>query len=115
MDEDENKDWIMVNCPYESYTIRFFWRLLKLAQWPYYLVIAKLKLRKISSLHEKLAGSQRVDLIPLKGSGRGFMIVLDNKEALYFYQDGDHFVYDGCEVGKYENGKVTIFDNIKDE
>jgi hypothetical protein len=27
--------------------------------------------------------------------------------------DGDHFVYDGFEVGKYDKGDITIFDDIK--
>ena len=41
------------------------------------------------------------------------MLVIDQKDALYFYQDGDHFSYDGCEIGEYEKGEVTIFDNLE--
>ena len=54
---------------------------------------------------------EKIDIVPLHGSGRrGFQIILDRNTALYFYQDGDHFIYDGSEVGKYEKGDVTIFD-----
>ncbi len=56
--------------------------------------------------------TERIDLIPT-GIGRDFMIIIDGKTALYFYQDGDHFVYDGFEMGEYEKGDVTIFDEIK--
>lgn len=63
----------------------------------------------------KLFGkSKRIDIHPLDSrSGRGFIIILDNKLSLHFYQDSDYFYYDGCEIGKYEKGDVTIFDNIK--
>ncbi|MEK9181356.1 MAG: hypothetical protein AAB871_03910 [Patescibacteria group bacterium] len=55
-----------------------------------------------------------IDLIPLDSSnGRGFMLVLDRKTSLWFLQDGDHFVYDGFEMGEYEKGDVAIFDQIK--
>ncbi|MEK7212756.1 MAG: hypothetical protein AAB686_03700 [Patescibacteria group bacterium] len=56
---------------------------------------------------------QRIDIVPSKSGERGFQIILDKSTALYFYQDGDHFIYDGCEVGKYERGEVTIFDRLK--
>ncbi len=56
---------------------------------------------------------RRIDILPLKLGYRGFMIILDKKTALYFCQDGDHFVYDGFEMGKYERGDVTIFDDKK--
>ncbi len=59
-------------------------------------------------------GVEKIDIVPLRGSGqRGFQIILDRDTALYFYQDGDHFVYDGSEVGKYDKGDVTIFDDKK--
>ena len=41
------------------------------------------------------------------------MIVIDRSTALYFYQDSDHFKYDGFEIGEYEKGDVTIFDNFR--
>lgn len=63
----------------------------------------------------KLFTSKRIDIYPLPSRyGRGFIISLDRKLSLHFYQDGDHFYYDGCEMGKYKKGEVTIFDNIKE-
>lgn len=64
----------------------------------------------------KLFGKcERIDLHPLPShSGRGFIIVLDNKLSLHFYQDGDSFYYDGCEIGEYEKGNVTIFDGLQE-
>ena len=56
---------------------------------------------------------RRIDLFPSASGLRGFTLVLDRKTALYFYQDGDHFVYDGFEMGRYDKGDVTIFDNAK--
>lgn len=109
--DEENFNWKIDDCPYKSHTFRFLWRVYKIIKRPYYFFYVRIKLRKISALHEKMAKSKRVDLFPLSGSGRGFMIVFDQKEALYFYQDGDHFIYDGCETGEYEKGDVTIFDN----
>ena len=63
--------------------------------------------------HNLFSNVDRVDLFPSKSGCRGFIIVLDRKTAIYFYQDGDHFVYDGYEMGKYGKGDVTIFDNLK--
>lgn len=65
-----------------------------------------------SEAHNLFSRVRRVDLLPLSSGYRGFMIVLDKKTALYFHQDYDHFVYDGFEMGKYEKGDVTIFDDI---
>lgn len=65
-----------------------------------------------SEAHNLFSKVRRIDLLPLKFGYRGFMIVLDKKTALYFHQDYDHFVYDGFEMGKYEKGDVTIFDNL---
>jgi len=56
---------------------------------------------------------RRIDVLPSASGLRGFMLVLDKKTALYFCQDGDHFVYDGYEMGKYDKGDITIFDQIK--
>ena len=63
--------------------------------------------------HEVFSKVRRIDFSPLQSGHRGFMIILDRKTALYFYQDGDHFVYDGYEMGEYEKGDVTIFDDLK--
>jgi len=56
---------------------------------------------------------RRIDVLPSASGLRGFVVVLDRKTALYFYQNGDHFVYDGFEMGKYDKGDVTLFDNTK--
>jgi len=63
--------------------------------------------------HKLFSNVKRIDFFPLTSGLRGFIIVMDQKTALYFYQDDDHFVYDGFEMGPYEKGKVTIFDKIK--
>lgn len=62
--------------------------------------------------HDIFSSVERVDIIPYQSGSRGFMIILDRHTALYFNQDGDHFVYDGFEVGEYDKGDVTIFDNL---
>ena len=62
--------------------------------------------------HETLFKVDRIDFFPVYG-GRGFVLVINNETALFFYQEGDHFVYDGYEMGKYNKGDVTILDNIK--
>ena len=56
---------------------------------------------------------RRIDVLPSASGLRGFVVVLDRKTALYFYQNGDHFVYDGFEMGRYDKGDVTLFDNTK--
>ncbi len=54
---------------------------------------------------------RRVDVAPSDSPGfRGFQMVIDGVLSLYFSQDGDHFVYDGFEVGYFEDGDVTVFD-----
>lgn len=63
--------------------------------------------------HALLSGVDRIDLFPARTNERGFLLVLDRKTALYFYQDGDHFVYDGYEMGRYAKGDVTIFDRVQ--
>lgn len=64
-------------------------------------------------LHEVFANTKRIDLFPLNPEmGRGFMLVLNKQTALYFYQDGNHFIYDGFEMGEYNEGEVTIFDHL---
>ncbi len=68
---------------------------------------------KFDKAHALFSNTKSIDIFPLSSpSGRGFMIVIDRNTALYFYQDGDHFKYDGFEIGKYEKGDVTIFDSI---
>jgi|GEM_PF-2885773 len=60
--------------------------------------------------HELFSKTEKIDIVPLKSGLRGFRLIINGSTALYFYQDGDHFVYDGFEVGKYEKGDITIFD-----
>lgn len=62
--------------------------------------------------HDIFSSTERIDLYPVASGQRGFIVILDLKTALYFYQDGDHFKYDGFEMGEYDGGDVTIFDNI---
>lgn len=56
---------------------------------------------------------ERVDVIPSSSGRRGFQIILNKSTALYFYQDGDHFTFDGYESGDYDGGNVTIFDDLE--
>lgn len=64
--------------------------------------------------HDLFTRVQRIDIIPTGAGTRGFILVLDRKTALYFYQDGDHFKYDGFEMGEYDEGDVTLFDHLKE-
>ena len=59
------------------------------------------------------SGVGRVDIFPSMSAQRGFQIILNKSTALYFHQDGDHFVFDGSETGEYDGGDVTIFDKLK--
>jgi hypothetical protein len=63
--------------------------------------------------HDLFSKVKRVDIFPSGSGYRGFVIILDGKTSLYFYQDGDHFVYDGYELGKYKKGDVTLFDRVE--
>ncbi|MDD4531713.1 MAG: hypothetical protein PHH21_03355 [Candidatus Pacebacteria bacterium] len=112
--DEEKYNWMLDDCPYKSHTFRFVWAVFKIVSWPYYFIFVKIKLRKISGFHEEMAKSKRVDFFPEYGQGRGFIIVLDQKTALFFNQEGDHFVYDGCEMGEYGKGNVAIFDRLND-
>lgn len=60
--------------------------------------------------HKIFSQVERIDILPAVSGYRGFQLIIDGKTALYFYQDGDHFIYDGFEMGEYEKGDVTIFD-----
>lgn len=65
---------------------------------------------------EKLFRDKKIHLEPLSGTGgRGFIISIDNKMTLWFYQDGDHFVYDGFEMGEYDDGDVTVVDRLSND
>ena len=62
--------------------------------------------------HDLFSKTKRIDIFPLAGGKRGFILVLDSDTALFFYQDGDHFKYDGFEMGEYAKGDVSIFDQL---
>lgn len=62
--------------------------------------------------HEALFNTERIDFFPTSG-GRGLVMVIDRQTALFFYQEKDHFVYDGYEMGEYSKGDVTVFDAIE--
>ena len=62
--------------------------------------------------HELFSGVGNIDLFPTHGV-RGFILVMDRKTALFFYQQGDHFSYDGFEMGQYNKGEVTVVDTLK--
>jgi len=69
--------------------------------------------KKIDYAEKLFSGCQRIDIQPLSGSSRGFIITLDNKFSMWFFQDGDRFIYDGFETGTYDDGEITVFDNLK--
>ena len=58
------------------------------------------------------AGCKRIDIQPLCGQTRGFILFLDSRFSIWFFQDGDHFTFDGYEVGEYGAGEVTVFDRL---
>lgn len=100
----------------EEININWFTKLL-LRFWPgmamrYFAKRAGIKNPLFDKAHDLFSQIKSIDIIPT-GIGRGFMIIIDGKTALYFYQNGDHFVYDGFEIGEYKKGDVTIFDEIK--
>lgn len=70
--------------------------------------------RMIDTAQQLFQNTDSIDVHPISGAdGRGFVLVLDRRLSLWFFQDGDHFVYDGFEIGEYEKGDVTIFDRVK--
>lgn len=71
---------------------------------------------KLDLAYKLFGDARRIDIQPLSGTGgRGFIICLDSKFTLWFYQDGDHFTFDGIEMGEYDNGDVTVFDGLRSE
>ncbi len=61
-------------------------------------------------LHDAFARTATIDIVPSASGQRGFTLILDQSTAFYFYQEGDHFSYDGYELGPYAPGDVTVFD-----
>lgn len=69
--------------------------------------------RVADKAHALFDGAQTIDIVPSRSNSRGFQLIIDRHTALYFYQDGDHFAYDGFEMGEYDKGQVTIFDSLQ--
>jgi len=69
--------------------------------------------KKLDYADKLFRDCQKIGIQPLAGANRGFILFLDNKFSLWFFQDGDHFIFDGCEIGEYKDSEVTIFDNLK--
>lgn len=62
---------------------------------------------------ERLFGNKKIHIKPLSSNnGRGFIIFVDNKMSFWFFQNGDHFEYDGFEIGEYDDGNVQVFDDL---
>ncbi len=64
-------------------------------------------------LHDVFSKTEKIDIFSNMDNERGFILVLNRQTALYFYQNGNHFKYDGFEIGEYDKGDVTIFDHLK--
>lgn len=110
-DEENVKNYKLPE--FESYLFRF---LVKIFPWPFRMLMRhnmRMRMRPLESAHNFFAKSKRIDIVPLRSGQRGFMIIIDQNKALYFYQDGDSFRYDGCKMGDYEKGDVTLFDDLK--
>lgn len=67
---------------------------------------------KLIDLSFELFQGKKIHIKPYRAGSRGFIINLDNKFTLWFNQEGDHFVFDGFEIGEYDDGDVTVFDNL---
>ena len=92
--------------------------LLKLWPWAAFKLFAKemgISNPVFDKAHDVFGNTKRIDLYPTASAERGFILVLDLKTALYFYQDGDHFKYDGFEMGQYDKGDITILDKIPEK
>lgn len=111
--ETEKENQTADDCPYHSVIFRLGWRIHRYLDKKYFFWVIKKYFRKMESLNRQLVRSRRVDLVPTKDKGRGFMLILNNREALKFTQEDDHFIYDGCLIDDYENGDVTIFDHLE--
>ncbi|MFA6536843.1 MAG: hypothetical protein WCT18_00415 [Patescibacteria group bacterium] len=61
-------------------------------------------------LSSNLFENKKIHIQPLSGGSRGFILTLDNKLTLWFYQNGNHFEYDGFEMGEYED--LDILQNV---
>ncbi|MFW6110276.1 MAG: hypothetical protein ACOC6Q_02525 [Patescibacteria group bacterium] len=60
---------------------------------------------KIESTWILFGNTDRFEIFPNDSKkGRGFVLVLDNRLALFFLQHGDAFRYNGMEMGKFKKG-----------
>lgn len=67
--------------------------------------------RKLEATQEVFCEHDRIDFFPFSDQqGRSCVLVINRTYALFFEQNGDHFVFDGFEMGKYNPGDVTVFD-----
>ena len=58
-----------------------------------------------------LFDGRKIKIEKSAGDQRGFILIIDNKLSLWFYQDGDSFKFDGYEMGPYDEwGDITVFD-----
>jgi len=115
MFEDENlEDEDLGLAEYESRTMRFLAKYFPFLLVSFVKFIHRKDFKRAEAFHEVLSKSKRIDIFPTKCGGRGFILIIDQQTALFFYQDGDKFIYDGWETGEYEKGKVTVFDNCED-
>lgn len=77
--------------------------------------VAKLKGvdKRVDAAYKLFRQKDRVDLFPFgSGEGRSLILVLNKELALFFEQEGDHFMFDGFEMGKYIPGDVSVFDDL---
>lgn len=52
--------------------------------------------------HDVFDQAKRIDINKIGDAKEpGFMIILDQKLSLWFYKSGDHYRYDGFEMGPY--------------
>ena len=86
-------------------SLSFGWGMSRLAK-----ELSRPGLETSKKAHALFGRVERVDIVPSRSNMRGFQIVLDGLLSLYFSQDGDHFAYDGFEMGLFEDGDVTVFD-----
>lgn len=70
------------------------------------------RIKKLGYAEKLFADCRSIDIQPLSGGNRGFILFLDRQFSLWFFQDGDHFIFDGYEIGEYEAGEVTVFDRL---
>lgn len=100
--------------------MKFNWftkSLVRLSPWTLFRLAArdnKLNYKKVELAEKLFRDAERIDFQPSGGAdGRSLVMYVDNKLSLHFYQNGDTFEYDGFEIGPYDDGEVTVFDELK--